>query len=135
MFKNKNFLEQLEKDGTIQDYLVCEVDGKIVGIAQFLRSQNSNYLDYGLLGTLYVLKKYQGLGIGKELFKRCVRGLMLMGYNKMYLECLCGNKTIDFYKKYGGKLMEVIDYSISDFSVKADIVCYNSLEDLIDLLK
>ena len=26
-----------------------------------------------------------------------------MGYNKMYLECLKGNDTINFYKKYGGK--------------------------------
>ena len=133
--RTKKYLEHLEFEGEIENYLVCEVDGKIVGICQYSKTQNDNYADSGLLGALYVLKDYQGLGIGKELFRLAVVGLMNMGYKTMYLECLVGNKAIDFYKKYDGEIIELIDYPISDFTVKAEIVYYNHLRNLREKLK
>ena len=39
------------------------------------------------------------MGIGKELFKIAVEGLIKMGYKKMMLECMTGNDTLNFYKK------------------------------------
>lgn len=131
--KTKVYLEKLEREGNLDKYLVCEVDGKIVGICQYSKSQNEKYQDSGLLGALYVLKKYQGFGIGKELFKRAVAGLIKMGYKTMYLECLTGNDSINFYKKFAGKIIESIDYPISDFKVKADIVYYSDLDKLKEL--
>lgn len=133
--KTKAYLEKLENDGDLDKYLVCEVDGKIVGICQYLKSRNENYNDSGLLGALYVLKKYQKLGIGKELFRLAVNGMIDMGYKSVYLECLTGNKSIDFYTKYSGVLKENIDYPIGDFSVKADIVFYEDISKLKELLE
>ena len=133
--RTKKYLEQLEWDDELENYLVCEVDGKIVGICQYSRTKSDSYADSGLLGALYVLKDYQGLGIGKELFRRAVVGLMNMGYKTMYLECLVGNKSIEFYKKYGGQIIEVVDYPISDFTVKAEVVYYDHLRNLREKLK
>lgn len=105
------------------NYLVALVDDKIVGICEYEKSIDNKMLDYGRVGALYVLKKYQGYGIGKELFKKAVNGLINMGYNKMYLECMSGNNTINFYKKYDGITQGVIDFPISNVgNVKADIV-------------
>ena len=133
--RTKNYLEKLFNDGILDTYLVCEVDGVIVGICQYSKSKNEKYLDSGLLGALYVLKKYQGYGIGKKLFEMAVEGIVELGYNSMYLECLTGNKTINFYKKYGGTVVENIDYNISDFSVKADILFYDDLNNVKKLIK
>ena len=133
--KTKAYLEKLDSMGDLDKYLVCEIDGKIIGICQYMKSQNDNYRNSGLLGALYILKKYQGFGIGKELFKRAILGLKDMGYNSIYLECLTGNKALDFYKKYGGDVLENINYPISDFTVKADIVFYNDLDSVLELLK
>ena len=132
--KTKKYLEKLDFDGDLDKYLVSLVDGKIVGICQYSKSLNDSYADSGLLGALYVLKEYQGLGIGKELFKRACVGLRNMGYKTMYLECLTGSNTINFYLKYGGQIIENIDYKISDFTVKADIVYYDKIRDVIKKL-
>lgn len=133
--KTKAFLEKLAEEGQLDNYLVCEVDSKIVGICNYLKGDNKKYSDSGLLGALYVLKQYQKLGIGKELFARAVEGLIDMGFNSMYLECLTGNKAIGFYEKYGGNIIENIDYPISDFTVKADVVFYDNLEKVKKLVR
>ncbi len=112
-------------------YYVVEVNNKVVGILHYKESQNDNYKDYGYLESIYVLRDYQGQGIGKELFKIAIKGFVNMGYNKMYLECLQGNDTINFYKKYGGKVIATVDFPIKDFSVKADIVEFINIKDLI----
>lgn len=112
-------------------YYVAEVNNKVVGILHYKESQNDNYKDYGYLESIYVLKDYQGKGIGKELFKIAIKGLIDMGYNKMYLECLQGNDTINFYKKYGGKVINTVDFPIKDFTVKADIVEFIDIKELI----
>lgn len=111
-------------------YYVAEINNKVVGILHYKDSINDKYKDYGYLESLYVLKKYQGLGIGKELFKIAVRGLISLGHAKMYLECLQGNNTINFYKKYGGKVIDTVDFPIRDFFVKADIVEFNNINNI-----
>ena len=132
--RTKKFLEKLEEAGDLDKYLVCEVDSKIVGICQWSKPLNENYKNHGLLGALYVLKKYQKLGIGRDMFRMAVEGLMAIGYDTMYLECMTGNDSVNFYKKYGGIIVENIDYPISDFTVKADILVYDDLSKTKELL-
>lgn len=125
----RKFLESTDS------YYVAEIDGKIVGILHYTKFDNDKFENYGHLGAIYVLKAYQGLGIGKELFKIALDGIINLGYNDMYLECLKGNATLEFYKKYGGKVIDTIDYPISDFSVKADIVEFNDIKTILNSLK
>lgn len=132
--RTKKFLEKLEEAGDLDKYLVCEVDSMIVGICQWSKPLNENYKNHGLLGALYVLKKYQKLGIGRDMFRMAVEGLMDIGYDTMYLECMTGNDSVNFYKKYGGIIVENIDYPISDFTVKADILVYDDLSKTKELL-
>lgn len=126
--KIERAIKLLESTNT---YYVAEINNKIVGILHFKENQNDKYKDYGYLESIYVLKEYQGMGIGKKLFKIAIDGLQELGYNKMYLECLQGNKTIDFYKKYKGKIVEIIDFPIKDFVVKADIVIFDDIASIL----
>lgn len=114
-------------------YIVALDKDKIVGIMDVTDSMEEKYKEYGHLGALYVLKEYQGLGIGKRLFKMAVEELMNMGYSKMQLECMSGNKTIEFYKKYTGVIVDVIDYPIKNAgTVTADIVLFEDLEEVFN---
>ena len=126
--KTKKFLENHDT------YLVATINDKVVGICYYDKSQNNDYPDSGLLGALYVLEEYQNQGIGKQLFSMAVSNLN-KDHNSMYLECLCGNPTLGFYEHFGGKVKEKIDYPISNFSVKADIIYYDNLENTNNLLK
>ena len=133
--RTKSFLEKLEISGDLDKYLVCEVDDKIVGICNYSDSQDEKYPNSGLLCALYVLKDCKGLGIGKKLFEMAIRGVIGLGYNSMYLQCLTGNKTLHFYEKYGGVVIDNVDYPISDFSVKADVLYYEDLDKVLKKVK
>ena len=126
----KKFLKEFK--GT---YIVAKDDSKVVGILAFGPAQEEQYKDYGHIEAIYVLKDYQGLGIGKELFKRAVTGLKEMGYSKLQLECMTGNDTINFYKKYTSEIVSQIDYPIKAVgTVKADIVLFKNIDEVISLL-
>lgn len=123
----KKFLE--DYDGI---YMVAKDKEKVVGILAYNANDND---EYGHLDALYVLKDYQGLGIGKELFKQAVVGLKRLGYNKMKLECMTGNSTLSFYKKYLGNVVSIIDYKINGVGfVKADVIVFDNLDEVIKIL-
>ena len=109
-------------------YIVAKDGEKVIGILAYCPSENEEYKDYGYLNAIYLLKEYQGLGIGKELFQKAIQGLQEMGYDKMYLECMTGNQAIDFYKKYDGIIVGQTDYPINSVGeVKADVVLFHDL--------
>lgn len=128
--KTKSFLNNYNGK-----YIVAKHDGNVVGILAFCPSKNEKYKDYGYLNAIYVLKKYQKMGIGKELFKIAVEGLIKMGYKKMMLECMTGNDTLNFYKKYLGVVDEKIDFPIKRVgTVKADVLLFENLEEVLLVL-
>lgn len=87
-----------------KDNLYIAVDNeKVVGIMTYGKSRNDNYAECGEIYSLYVLDKYQGLGIGKKLFMIGIEELIKNGFNSIILNILDGNKTIAFYEKFGGK--------------------------------
>jgi ribosomal protein S18 acetylase RimI-like enzyme len=127
----KNFLKNLNGK-----YYVALDNNKVIGIMCALIQEDEKYKEYGEIAAIYVLKAYQGLGIGKELFRIGFNVLKEMGYNKVKLECLCGNKTIDFYKKYLGEVADTFDYTINNVgSFKADIVLFNDIDASLELLE
>ena len=131
--KRVNKTEEFIKNNP--DYIVAVDNNKIIGICHYTKCDMDNYKDYGRIGALYVLEEYHNLGIGKNLLIMAVKGLMDMGYKKIELECMCGNKTIDFYKKYGGVITETIDYYINGVgNVKADVIVYNDIDKLYNKL-
>lgn len=59
-----------------------------------------------------------------------------MGYSKILVECMTGNKTISFYQKYTGYIVSQIDHAIKDLgNVKADIVLFEDIDEILSLLK
>ena len=117
------------------NYTVCLDDDKIIGICDYDRCNMDKYSSYGRIGALYLLKEYQGMGIGKEMLRIAVEDLINKGYEKIELECLKENKTLSFYEKYGGEVVDTIDYPIDGVgNVLADIVLFEDINMLYDKL-
>lgn len=74
---------------------VAEVNGRVVGYVRLDIRSDKNYL-----GAIYLLKQYQGEGLGKKLL---LRGLECLKGKTVYVEVLSDNKSKYFYQKYGAK--------------------------------
>lgn len=116
-------------------YYVAVCEDKVVGILYFDKPQNNKFPNHGYLNSIYILKEYHGIGLGKELFIKCLEELINMGYNDMYLECLVGSPTQSFYEKYEGHIIDTIDFPIRDFSVKVNIMEFNDLQSILNKIK
>ena len=83
-------------------YLVLKEDEKVIGFVRYDEARDFNYLGYGEITALYILKEYQGLGYGRKLVENAMEELRKKGFQKMIIGCLAGNKSNNFYKHLGG---------------------------------
>ena len=89
---------------------VVEYENEIIG-----------YMDFGVpfrpfedykqeLGLLYVLKEYQGNGIGKRLFDLAYTNMKKNGFNEFFISCNKYNLSAQrFYEKMGGEMIHIDD--------------------------
>lgn len=105
--KNRNSFLKIVYNPDIELYVV-EDEGKLIG-----------YMDFGVpfrpfgeykqeIGLLYVLKQYQGKGIGRELFNLAFDKIKQNGYDEFFISCNKYNLAArSFYEKMGGKIIHV----------------------------
>ena len=82
--------------------LAAEVDGQMVGFANYGFSQSTDSAYRGELFAIYILKFAHGQGIGKALLSRTVSGLLALDLNSMEVWGLKDNPSRGFYEKMGG---------------------------------
>ncbi len=104
---NQDYLDSLTLDRCVniaknhpENTFVAEIDNQIVGFACYMESRDKDLVDTGEITAIYVLKKHQGLGIGKKLVEACFKALK--HYRFISLWVLKSNKiAIDFYEYLG----------------------------------
>ena len=75
----------------------------VVGFAAWYpKARSRDFPGDGEIGALYVLKGFQGRGIGAELFRLCREALGKEGCRRFLVNCLQGNPAAGFYEKMGG---------------------------------
>jgi ribosomal protein S18 acetylase RimI-like enzyme len=75
-------------------------DDKIIGFSCYLESRDEDLDDTGEIMAIYILKEYQGLGIGKKLMEVCYKEISK--YSKLSLWVLgCNKKSVGFYERQG----------------------------------
>jgi len=82
--------------------LVLVVAGKVVGFANFGKSNHEEYESCGEIFALYIIGEYKGKGYGRKLVNEAIKELKKLGYKKMVIACLKGNPANEFYKHIGG---------------------------------
>jgi len=106
-----------EVEGEVVGYLMSMVDGRnpLVPPSEDIRK----YIEAGKrvshLLSIAVLKKYQGMGIGKRLLAEYLKRLMEDGFDVSYLEVRVSNeKAIRLYERFGYVKVRVLPYYYLD---------------------
>jgi GNAT superfamily N-acetyltransferase len=88
-----------------QVYYVAELEGGgIVGFASGGPRVEEDYPEYeGDLYTCYLLREYQGRGLGRRLFGEVARGLRELGFGSVLAWVLAENPACGFYEAVGGE--------------------------------
>ena len=98
--RTKSSQEKFDEDNNHQ--FVLEINSEVVGFVNFGVSTDEELENCGEIFALYILSKYKGNGFGKELVEVAKKELKELGFNKMIIACLKGNKSNEFYKHIGG---------------------------------
>jgi len=99
----KNSYSKFDENNNHQ--YVLEIDNQIVGFVN-VGSTDEEIPNCGEIHAVYIINGYKGHGYGKKLVEAGIKELKDMGYDKMVIGCLQGNKSNDFYKHLGGKLIK-----------------------------
>lgn len=95
-------------------FLAVNDKQEIIGFSNGGRSRNEEFEHDGELYAIYLLKEYQGKGIGKVLFQSVMDSLSSKGYTSMMLWVLQGNNANGFYQAMNGELIGQKDILIGE---------------------
>jgi len=79
---------------------------EIIGFVSCGKSRPNKLNCEGEIYALYVLKKYHGLGLGKQLFAHAVSRLRESGLQSFCVFVLPENPSVHFYKKFNPDMQE-----------------------------
>ncbi|QHT60827.1 GNAT family N-acetyltransferase [Paenibacillus lycopersici] len=96
--------DNLRKDEAI--YVAESGDGNIVGFASGGSSRLQDGRYEGELYAIYLLRHYQGMGLGRQLFQCIKAALKAGGCSSMMLWVLRDNPAAAFYEAMGGRVFE-----------------------------
>lgn len=93
---------------------VAEVEGEIVGFSSGSEERSGNYEGFnGELSAVYLLKEYQGKGIGSLLVEAIVNELLAMNIRSMVVLVLKDNPSRFFYETLGGAIIDTLEIEIA----------------------
>ena len=79
-------------------------DGKVIGFSHVGKARDEDVADhFGEVSAIYLLKDFQGKGIGRRLFQLSLERLKVMSFKSALLWVLRDNLTASFYQKMGGQ--------------------------------
>lgn len=78
-------------------------EGEIVGFVSGGKRGNNHTENAGDLTAIYILKSYQGMGIGRKLVEPMFNQFEKLGYTTIFVEVLEQNKSLHFYEALGAK--------------------------------
>lgn len=110
-FSDFTYEKQIEKSGSIIEQcspgtgplIAINSRGQAVGYALGGANKNENLSFDSELHALYLLKSYQGQGVGKRLFRRVVERESSRGSRSLFTWVVTENPTRQFYEKMGGE--------------------------------
>lgn len=104
--RTANWEQQITQaaEGTRKESVIVAVDPEagVVGFAAAGPERNKQAAYDGELYAIYLLRRFQGVGIGRQLFHEAAHCLDEHGYKNMRLWVLDGNNTKHFYAHLGG---------------------------------
>ncbi len=94
-------------------YIAEDDSGQIIGFVSGGSERTDDTIYIGELYAIYILKEYQGQGIGRLLTETLVKRLLKDDMNTMLLWVLADNPARRFYEALGGKLVRTAQFEIA----------------------
>ncbi|MBI4759921.1 MAG: GNAT family N-acetyltransferase [Chloroflexota bacterium] len=104
-------------EGTANLYhlvFVAEADGQVVGFANYGKEREGDPDYQGELFAIYILKEFQGQGIGRALVQKAALGLLEMDISSMLVWVLSNNPYRKFYERLNGQYLREKSIQIGD---------------------
>lgn len=99
-------------------YVVENQDKQVVGFCNIGKGNVAGYPNYeGELYAFYILKNYQRLGIGRQLFNQVVEDFKDKGIHSFIIKVLRENPSKHFYESLGAKKISAIEEVFSEKKV------------------
>ncbi|WP_404349413.1 GNAT family N-acetyltransferase [Sutcliffiella horikoshii] len=112
-------------------YVAENNEGEIVGFSSGGKERSGKYDGFdGELYAIYILKKYQGQGIGKALIQPIIDELIGMGLNTMLVLVLKDNVSRLFYEALGGKKIDELEVQIAGKKLTEVVYGWENLKDI-----
>jgi GNAT superfamily N-acetyltransferase len=125
----------LSKANEMICYFVAEENGQIIGFANGGPNRTEQTGFGGELMGIYVLKEFQGKGIGKALVLEVAEWLSKRGYKSMLVWVLSDNISKHFYEALGGIFVGRKKIDIGGAALEESSYGWSNLQKLIDDLK
>lgn len=92
------------RDGSWFCFVIENSKNELIGFARGDKYSHSDLSDFsGQLNKIYILREYQGVGLGKRLIGYVARKFLSMGINNMVLFGVAENPSGGFHEAMGGE--------------------------------
>ena len=106
-------------------------EGQIIGFADAFKRETNKVTNSGDLTSIYLFEEYQGKGIGRKIFKALFKHFKELGYNRIFVDVLEGNKTRYFYEHFGAELVKTSQIGIDGKMLNELTYEWNSVDDVL----
>lgn len=120
--KRTKAFEQGFSQSNYQMFVAESAADGIVGFADFGKAREKDSAFDAELYAIYILREFQGNGIGENLFRLCQKGMIADKMNSMCLTALEISPYKSFYEKMGGQLFGKANHFLA--LVKYETVIY-----------
>ena len=122
----EEFADRIKRISSKYPYIKAVENGKILGYAYANTFIARAAYDWSVETTIYLRQDTKGQGIGRKLLEEAINNLKNMGYEKMRINCLKGNPSLDFYVHMGGKVIGEFDNILyGEEQIKENIILFD----------
>jgi GNAT superfamily N-acetyltransferase len=114
--RSQEFWQKVITDPEERSFILVAVDGQggVVGFASAGPERSGNFPYQSELYAIYMLKAYQGRGVGRQLVLAVAHQLLKQGLSSMLVWVLRDNLFRAFYEALGGEQIGEKDITIGD---------------------
>ncbi|MFE4523726.1 GNAT family N-acetyltransferase [Cytobacillus firmus] len=107
-------------------------EGEIVGFSSGGKERSGKFRNYqGELSSIYILKEFQGQGIGKSLIKPVIKELERAGMYNMLVFVLEENNSRLFYEAIGGKIIDEVEVEIAGKTLNELVYGWDNIKNIL----
>jgi len=112
---------------------VAEAKRGIVGFANFGKERENDEIYRGELFAIYILREFQGRGLGRDLVEEVANGLLELGVLSMLVWVLSDNPARKFYERLGGVYLREKTITIGNVNLPETAYGWSKLPPLAGL--